>query len=180
MTPSTTRKGPKLQRQDKRCNQEHQNMTKLERQRKTAGKYSTTRTIHGGETRRQIDYVAINAKYRETVRIEGIAPDFHADMRKNQRRRVQTVQLCYIRKIYTKSQYLMSQSKVTNMTLSRKDSARNDSSYGMKKSRGARKLNNTTQPVQNKQTNVRMAGLQKKTGRRHNENIPTGATSKTN
>ena len=58
-------------------------------------KYLTTWTSPGGKTRRQIGFITINAKYRNTAQKAHIGIYCHANVNQNQQRRVQTMQLYY-------------------------------------------------------------------------------------
>ena len=58
-------------------------------------KYLTTWTSQGGTTRRQIDYIMINAKYRNADKKAHRNFYCRARMSQNQQRRVQTTQLFY-------------------------------------------------------------------------------------
>ena len=56
-------------------------------------KYLTHGQDRVGETRRQIGYIAINAKYRGSARTSQINIQWHANMGKNQKRRLQKMRL---------------------------------------------------------------------------------------
>ena len=58
-------------------------------------KYLETWTSPEGKTRRHLDYIAINAKYRDTARKSNSNIYGRASMRQNRQRRVQTMQLYY-------------------------------------------------------------------------------------
>ena len=58
-------------------------------------KYLTTWKIPGGETSRQIGYIFINSKYRDTARTAQNNAHWLANMGQNQQRRVQKMQLYY-------------------------------------------------------------------------------------
>ena len=73
----------------------HENMTNERWEKEMRDKYQTTWTSPAGKTSRQIDYIMINAKYRNAAQNAHINIYRHANMNKNQQRRDQTTQLYY-------------------------------------------------------------------------------------
>ena len=57
--------------------------------------YTATWASPGGNARRKIDFITINAKYRNMTRKAQGHIYWHADMNQNQHHRVQTMQLYY-------------------------------------------------------------------------------------
>ena len=97
MIPITTWKRPRLSKNDRweiQTTSEHE-----KRNLETGGiidKYITTWTSPSGAERRQFDYIIIDAKYRNKSRTAQSNTHWHANMNKNQQRRVQKTQLRYI------------------------------------------------------------------------------------
>ena len=58
-------------------------------------KYLTTWASPDGMSRRKIDYVAANAKYRSTSRTEQSDENWRAGVNRNRKRQVQTMQIYY-------------------------------------------------------------------------------------
>ena len=85
---------PKTSRTDK-WKQKQKNETKENWGKETGGKYMTTWTSPDGNIRRQIDYIAINAKHRNVAKTAQINIYWHGNMDQNQQHRVQTMQLYY-------------------------------------------------------------------------------------
>ena len=93
MIPMTTWKEPEREKgRWKKC-QRQENMTKERWEAEMKDKYLTTWTSPGGETRGQIDYIMINAKYRNTAEKANSDIYRRADMEKNQKYRAHTIQL---------------------------------------------------------------------------------------
>ena len=76
-------------------NTHRENTTKERWGEEMRDKYLTTWTIPDGGKRRQLDYIAIDAKYRNTDRTAHSNVYWHANMRQNQHRRVQKMTLYY-------------------------------------------------------------------------------------
>ena len=72
-----------------------ENMTKERWGEDMRDKYLTTWTRTDGETRRQIGYIMINAKYRNAAQKAPINIYWSADMNQNQQHRVQAMHLYY-------------------------------------------------------------------------------------
>lgn len=94
MIPMTTWKQPELYKQDK-WKRQPDNTDRTQWEEQNREKYLTTWTSPGGKTNRQIDYIMINAKYRNMVRRAQSNIYWHANMNQNQQHRVQTMQLYY-------------------------------------------------------------------------------------
>ena len=74
---------------------QQENMTRGRWGNEMRAKYRTTWAIPGGETRRQVDYIAINEKYRNTARKAHSNIYWRANMNQNQQHRSQTMQRYY-------------------------------------------------------------------------------------
>ena len=94
MMPMTTWKKPNLSKQDKR-KQQPEKTDSIQWEEQNREKYLTTWTSPGGKTNRQIDYIVINAKYRNIVRKAQSNIYWHANANQNQQHRVRTMQLYY-------------------------------------------------------------------------------------
>ena len=110
MMPMTTWKKPNLSKQDK-WKQQPEKTDKTQWEEQNREKYLTTWTSPNGKTNRQIDYIMINAKYRNIVRKAQSNIYWHANANQNQQHRVQTMQLYYNAAKNTRSQYRREQAK---------------------------------------------------------------------
>ena len=101
MIPTATWKEPKKEKtRHMKKYKLQENMTKERWGEEARDKYLTTWTSQGGETRRHIDYISINAKYRNTARKAHRNIYRRANMNQNQKHRVQTTQLYNASKKY--------------------------------------------------------------------------------
>ena len=95
MIQMTTWKKPKIARKGRWKHQQKGDMAKEDWKKEMHDKYATTWTSPDGKTRRRINYIAINAKCRNTERQAPRNIYRHADMKQNPHRRVQMMQLYY-------------------------------------------------------------------------------------
>ena len=93
MISTETRKGPTLDQKDKWEIQKQFYETKPEWRQLMRNRYTTTQASPDGQIHRQIDYIMINANYRNKARAAGANPHRNANVDQNQKHREQAMQL---------------------------------------------------------------------------------------